>query len=85
MFYAASDTAYEIQVVLLLPVIKIVMKYVIASSLNAMEDMMPKAVIFSVDFFHAVYLATCVQHHFGVDFTLQFSWMKDPEDFTASR
>ncbi|KAF1787619.1 hypothetical protein GQ600_268 [Phytophthora cactorum] len=37
------------------------MKYVIASSLNAMEDMMPKAVIFSVDFFHAVYLATCVQ------------------------
>ncbi|KAG2824090.1 hypothetical protein PC116_g2904 [Phytophthora cactorum] len=23
--------------------------------------------------------------HFGVDFTLQFSWMKDPEDFTASR
>ncbi|KAG2824089.1 hypothetical protein PC110_g13167 [Phytophthora cactorum] len=61
MFYAASDTAYEIQVVLLLPVIKIVMKYVIASSLNAMEDMMPKAVIFSVDFFHAVYLATCVQ------------------------
>ncbi|KAG6961281.1 hypothetical protein JG688_00009181 [Phytophthora aleatoria] len=61
MFYAASDTAYEIPVILLLPVIKIVMKYVIASSLNAMEDMMPKAVIFSVDFFHAVYLATCVQ------------------------
>ncbi|ETL48566.1 hypothetical protein L916_01850 [Phytophthora nicotianae] len=61
IFYAAANTRYEFPVILLLSIIKIVMKYIISLALTGMEDMMPKAVTFSVDFFHAVYLATCVQ------------------------
>jgi hypothetical protein len=60
-FFAASNTYYELPVILLLPIIKIVMKYIVTLSLVRREDMMPEAVIFTVEFFHAVYLATCMQ------------------------
>ncbi|KAG7383986.1 hypothetical protein PHYPSEUDO_003155 [Phytophthora pseudosyringae] len=61
IFYAASNTYYEIPVILLLPIIKVVMKYIATLALVRSEDMLPEAVIFTVEFFHAVYLATCMQ------------------------
>ncbi|KAE9238246.1 hypothetical protein PF002_g10699 [Phytophthora fragariae] len=75
LFVAASNTHFELPVILLLPILKVLMKYLITLSLAPMEDMLPESVILTVDFFHAVYLATFViyaiwplpakSHHFG--------------------
>ncbi|KAE9016322.1 hypothetical protein PF011_g7204 [Phytophthora fragariae] len=61
LFVAASNTHFELPVILLLPILKVLMKYLITLSLAPMEDMLPESVILTVDFFHAVYLATCMQ------------------------
>ncbi|KAG6617211.1 uncharacterized protein IUM83_02584 [Phytophthora cinnamomi] len=60
LFVAAMNTHYELPVILLLPIMKVVMKYIITLALVQKEDMLPESVILSVDFFHAVYLATPV-------------------------
>ncbi|KAG7383974.1 hypothetical protein PHYPSEUDO_003143 [Phytophthora pseudosyringae] len=61
LFDFAADTGYELAVFLLLPVIKIVMKNVLSLAVSHMEDLIPETVIFTVDFFNALYLATCMQ------------------------
>ncbi|KAJ8566782.1 hypothetical protein ON010_g6344 [Phytophthora cinnamomi] len=61
LFNAIANTKFELPVLFLLPIIKIIMKNVVAESIDYMEDMMPESVIFTVDFFNAVYMATCMQ------------------------
>jgi hypothetical protein len=56
-----NDTAYELPVMLLLPVIKLVVKNIILRCVTHMEDMMPEAVIFTVDFFNALYMSTSME------------------------
>ncbi|KAG7388242.1 Haloacid dehalogenase-like hydrolase domain-containing protein 3 [Phytophthora pseudosyringae] len=61
LFHAAAGTGNELLVVALLPVVKLFMKIVIALSFRRTHDMMPEAVIFSVDFFNAFYIVTSMQ------------------------
>ncbi|KAJ8535112.1 hypothetical protein ON010_g13626 [Phytophthora cinnamomi] len=61
LFNAASNTDYELPIILLLPVIKLALKNLALRCVTHMEDMMPEAVIFTVDFFNALYMATSVQ------------------------
>ncbi|KAE9189046.1 hypothetical protein PF005_g19807 [Phytophthora fragariae] len=62
LFHAASDNVeYELAVLLLLPFIKSAMKNLVSLTIARMEDLVPEAVIFTVDFFNAVYLATSMQ------------------------
>ncbi|KAG7379788.1 hypothetical protein PHYPSEUDO_008130 [Phytophthora pseudosyringae] len=62
LFQAASETGYELFVVGLLPVLKLLMRNLIAQCFSRMDDMMPEAVIFTVDFFNAFYIATSMQN-----------------------
>lgn len=41
--------------------IKVAAKNVVLQCMKHLEDMVPEAVIFTVDFFNAIYLATCMQ------------------------
>ncbi|POM72127.1 Hypothetical protein PHPALM_11212 [Phytophthora palmivora] len=61
LFDLAADSQYELIVFLLLPVIKTVMKKILSLAVSHMEDLIPETVIFTVDFFNALYLATCMQ------------------------
>ncbi|KAL3659459.1 hypothetical protein V7S43_015451 [Phytophthora oleae] len=61
LFDAAVNTNFETSVMLLLPLVKMITRNIVASSIHYMEDMLPEAVIFTVDFFNAVYVATCMQ------------------------
>ncbi|RLN65951.1 hypothetical protein BBJ28_00017497 [Nothophytophthora sp. Chile5] len=61
LFQAMINTPYKLLVILLLPVIKLIVKNIILHCVTHMEDMMPEAVIFTVDFFNALYLATCME------------------------
>lgn len=61
LFEAASDTKYELLVVLLLPMIKLALKNIILLCLTHMEDMLSEAVIFTVDFFNSLYLSTSME------------------------
>ncbi|RLN91609.1 hypothetical protein BBJ28_00010020 [Nothophytophthora sp. Chile5] len=61
LFHAASNTRYISPVILLLPVLKLVMKNIVLRCTKHMEDMTPEAVIFTVDFYNALYLATCME------------------------
>ncbi|GAB9474701.1 hypothetical protein Gpo141_00011819 [Globisporangium polare] len=46
---------------LLLPVLKLVVKNWISSSINHMEDLKPEAIVFNVEVFHALYVAYSMQ------------------------
>ncbi|KAE8883038.1 hypothetical protein PF005_g4279 [Phytophthora fragariae] len=61
LFNAVANTKFELPVLFLLPILNIIMKNVVAESIDYMEDMMPESVILTVDFFNAVYMATCMQ------------------------
>ncbi|KAG7392358.1 hypothetical protein PHYPSEUDO_000766 [Phytophthora pseudosyringae] len=61
LFTVTMGTRYELPVILLLPLIKLFMKYLLSITTAHMEDLMPEAVIFTADFFNALYLATCMQ------------------------
>ncbi|GMF13333.1 unnamed protein product [Phytophthora lilii] len=61
LFDAAVGTSYELPVILLLPFVNMLTRNVVASSISYMEDMIPESVIFTVDFFNAVYVITCMQ------------------------
>ncbi|KAG1693026.1 hypothetical protein DVH05_024062 [Phytophthora capsici] len=61
LFDAVVNTNLETSVMLLLPLVKMITKNIVASSIHYMEDMLPESVIFTVDFFNAVYVATCMQ------------------------
>ncbi|KAG7398216.1 hypothetical protein PHYBOEH_011461 [Phytophthora boehmeriae] len=54
LFHAARRTKYELPVTFLLPVIKLFLKTNVQRHLSHMEDIMPEAVIFSVDLFNAL-------------------------------
>ncbi|KAG6617302.1 uncharacterized protein IUM83_02573 [Phytophthora cinnamomi] len=63
LFHAASTkVGYQLAVLLLLPLIKSAMKNLVSLTIARMEDLVPEAVIFTVDFFNAVYLATSMQN-----------------------
>ncbi|RLN91608.1 hypothetical protein BBJ28_00010019 [Nothophytophthora sp. Chile5] len=61
LFHAAKNTDYQLPAILLLPVIKLVVKNITLHCVTHMEDMLPETVIFAVDFFNALYLASCVE------------------------
>ncbi|RLN26426.1 hypothetical protein BBJ28_00021871 [Nothophytophthora sp. Chile5] len=61
LFQATINTPYKLPVILLLPLIKLIVKNIVLRCVTHMEDMMPEAVIFTVDFFNALYLATCME------------------------
>ncbi|KAJ8566778.1 hypothetical protein ON010_g6343 [Phytophthora cinnamomi] len=61
LFSASVNTRFELSVMMLLPIVKMIIKNIVASSIYYMEDMLPESVIFTVDFFNAVYVATCMR------------------------
>ncbi|KAE9250138.1 hypothetical protein PF004_g3067 [Phytophthora fragariae] len=61
LFSASVNTHFELSVMMLLPIVKMMTKNIVASSIYYMEDMLPESVIFTVDFFNAVYVATCMR------------------------
>ncbi|RLN72147.1 hypothetical protein BBJ28_00021931, partial [Nothophytophthora sp. Chile5] len=61
LFDAVTDVRYVLPVILLLPFIKLIMKNLLSLSITHMEDMMPEAVTYTVDFFNALYISTCMQ------------------------
>eukprot|EP00644_Phytophthora_capsici_P001145 jgi/Phyca11/556294/estExt2_Genewise1Plus.C_PHYCAscaffold_860051 len=62
LFEHITDTNFELPVILLLPVIKVIMKNLVSLPIAHMKDMIPEGVIFTVDFFNSMYLATCMQN-----------------------
>ncbi|KAJ8537393.1 hypothetical protein ON010_g13204 [Phytophthora cinnamomi] len=61
LFRTAQGTQYQLPVILLLPVIKVFFKNMVLRCTVHLEDMMPEAAIFTVDYFNAIYVATCMQ------------------------
>jgi hypothetical protein len=61
LFRFAEGSRYQLLVILLLPVIKVLIKNVVLRCTAHVEDIAPESVIFTVDFFNAVYVATCMQ------------------------
>ncbi|GMF33444.1 unnamed protein product [Phytophthora lilii] len=61
LFRIADGSQYQFFVILLLPLIKLTLKNIMLRCTAHMEDMTPEAVIFTVDFFNALYMATCMQ------------------------
>lgn len=61
LFDLTANTQFELAVFLLLPAIKITMKNILSLAVSHMEDLIPETVIFTIDFFNALYLATCMQ------------------------
>ncbi|KAL3667585.1 hypothetical protein V7S43_007139 [Phytophthora oleae] len=62
LFEHMINTNFELPVILLLPVIKVIMKNLVSLPIAHMKDMVPEGVIFTVDFFNSMYLATCMQN-----------------------
>jgi len=60
-FRAVEGSRYQLPVILLSPIVKVAVKNVMLRCTKEMEDMIPEAVIFTVDFFNAIYIATCMQ------------------------
>ncbi|KAG3103487.1 hypothetical protein PI125_g13837 [Phytophthora idaei] len=61
LFRAVEGTRYQMLMILLLPMIKVAVKNMLLRCTAHMEDMVPEAVIFTVDFFSTLYVATCMQ------------------------
>ncbi|KAE8984918.1 hypothetical protein PR001_g23044 [Phytophthora rubi] len=64
LFRIAQGTHYQVPVILLLlllPVIKVFAKNMVLRCTLHVEDMIPEAAIFTVDYFNAIYVATCMQ------------------------
>ncbi|GMF59559.1 unnamed protein product [Phytophthora fragariaefolia] len=61
LYRAAKGSRYQVPVILLLPMMKVVLKNIMLRFTMHMEDMTPEAVIFTVDFFNALCMATCMQ------------------------
>ncbi|KAG1694363.1 hypothetical protein DVH05_021442 [Phytophthora capsici] len=61
LFHLAKGTRFHLLVILLLPIIKVAVKNLMLRCTRRMEDMIPEAVLFTVDFFNATYIATCMQ------------------------
>ncbi|POM71424.1 Hypothetical protein PHPALM_12015 [Phytophthora palmivora] len=61
LFSKTIRSYYEFPVLLILPVFRLVVKVVFANAASHKEDMIPAQVVFTVDFFDAIYLATFLQ------------------------
>ncbi|KUG01869.1 hypothetical protein AM587_10000185 [Phytophthora nicotianae] len=61
LFRFAEGSRLQLAVILMLPFLKMIVKYIMLRCTKHMEDMTPEAVIFTVDFFNALYIATCMQ------------------------
>ncbi|KAG3030990.1 hypothetical protein PC121_g6056 [Phytophthora cactorum] len=61
LFNSVTGSAYELSVFLLLPVLKLVLKNLVAICLADLADLIPENIIFTVHFFNAIYLATSMQ------------------------
>ncbi|KAL3667589.1 hypothetical protein V7S43_007143 [Phytophthora oleae] len=61
LFKTVTGTHYELPVFLLLPVMKLILKNLVALYLKDLPDLIPENIIFTVHFFNAIYLATCMQ------------------------
>lgn len=61
LFHLAKGTRFQFLVILLLPILKVAVKNLMLRCTRRMEDMIPEAVLFTVDFFNATYIATCMQ------------------------
>ncbi|GMF50829.1 unnamed protein product [Phytophthora fragariaefolia] len=61
LFEAMQDTSYELPVIFLLPLIKLFMKNLLLLTISHMPDMVPEAVIYTVEFFNALYGVSCMQ------------------------
>ncbi|KAF4036167.1 hypothetical protein GN244_ATG11809 [Phytophthora infestans] len=61
LFRYAEGSRYQLLVIVLLPIIKVLIKNVVLRRTTHVEDITPEAVIFTVDFFNAIYVATCMQ------------------------
>ncbi|EGZ13025.1 hypothetical protein PHYSODRAFT_458816, partial [Phytophthora sojae] len=60
VFLRASSTN-RAGLVLLLPLIKLVMKNIVAWASSHVEDCIPVIAVFSIEVFNALYVATCMQ------------------------
>jgi hypothetical protein len=60
-FRAASNTYFELPLIMLLPAIKLVMKNVVARVVGHLEDLIPESVMFTVELFNTIYVAMCLQ------------------------
>ncbi|KUF93191.1 hypothetical protein AM588_10009594 [Phytophthora nicotianae] len=61
LFDSVLHTRYEIPVLMLLPILKLVLRNIFTFAIYHMEDIIPEQVILTVDFFDAFYLAICMQ------------------------
>ncbi|KAF4029394.1 hypothetical protein GN244_ATG18875 [Phytophthora infestans] len=61
LFRLAQGTQYQLPVTFLLPIMKMALRNMMLQCAVHMEDMTPEAVIFTVDFFNAVYVSSCMQ------------------------
>jgi hypothetical protein len=61
LFHKAAATYFVLPVVLLQPVIKIAAKNIVLRFTKHLEDLTPEAVIFTVDFYNALYLVTFME------------------------
>ncbi|KAG3247931.1 hypothetical protein PI124_g7391 [Phytophthora idaei] len=61
LFNAAEGTEYQLPVILLLPVIKVAPKNLVLYFAKALDDMAPVEVIFTADYFNAIYVATSIK------------------------
>ncbi|GMF16650.1 unnamed protein product [Phytophthora fragariaefolia] len=61
LFRTTEGSHFQLLVILLLPIIKVFLKDIVRKSTMHIGDMVPETVIFTVDFFNAIYVATCMQ------------------------
>lgn len=66
LFRLAEGSKYQFLVIPLLPVIKVGIKNIVLRCVAHVEDIAPESVIFTVDYFNAIYVATCMQSAFSV-------------------
>ncbi|GMF33371.1 unnamed protein product [Phytophthora fragariaefolia] len=62
LFQATAHSGYELLVVALLPIMKVTVKNIISLSYHRTQDLMPEGVIFTVDFYNSIYVATSMQN-----------------------
>ncbi|EGZ06287.1 hypothetical protein PHYSODRAFT_341557 [Phytophthora sojae] len=61
LFRLRKNSYYQLLVILLLPALKVIVKNIVRRCTMHKEDLVPESVIFTVDFFNAIYVATCMQ------------------------
>ncbi|EGZ13724.1 hypothetical protein PHYSODRAFT_335464 [Phytophthora sojae] len=61
LFRFVEGSNFQLPVILLLPLMVVVIKNIVLRCTKHVEDMTPELVIFTVDFFNAIYVATCMQ------------------------